>query len=212
MYCYVTVASYLSFFFVCRLVKNPVCDETGASPSYCKISQPSDIVPYETVPNNCVLSHCSSNQASSPNCICAYPYEGTLIFRAPTFSDLDNSTHYKELEKELMNSFLTRQLNVDSVSLSNLTKDSLSYLRLNLAVFPNIQDRFSRKDISGISYVLSNQTFKPQKSFGPFYFIGDDYEYFAGNCLLFLHTDGNRFTNFGYVDTSFFWCLFLKCS
>ncbi|XP_050378051.1 leucine-rich repeat receptor protein kinase HPCA1 [Argentina anserina] len=161
------------------LVKNPVCDESGASPNYCKISSSSDIPPYVTLRNNCVRSPCDSDQVSSPNCICGYPYEGTLIFRALTFSDLDNSTHYHELEKALVNFFLSRQLNVDSVSLSNLTKDSLAYLRLSLAVFPASQGHFNQKEVSGISYLLSNQTFKPQKSFGPFYFIGDDYEYFA---------------------------------
>nr|XP_011464973.1 PREDICTED: probable leucine-rich repeat receptor-like protein kinase At5g49770 [Fragaria vesca subsp. vesca]XP_011464974.1 PREDICTED: probable leucine-rich repeat receptor-like protein kinase At5g49770 [Fragaria vesca subsp. vesca] len=177
------------------LVQNPVCDETGASLSYCKISLSSDIVPYETMPNNCVPSLCSSNQVSSPNCKCAYPYKGTLIFRAPTFSDLENSTHYKELEKALTNSFLSHQLSVDSVSLSNLTKDSLSYLKLALAVFPQSQDRFNRKEVSSISFLLSNQTFKPQKSFGPFYFIGDDYEYFEVE----VPSESNKSSNVGII-------------
>ncbi|KAL6176283.1 hypothetical protein ACLB2K_052917 [Fragaria x ananassa] len=177
------------------LVHNPVCDETGASLSYCKISLSSDIMPYETMPNNCVRSGCGSNQVSSPNCKCAYPYKGTLIFRAPTFSDLENSTHYKELEKALTNSFLSHQLSVDSVSLSNLTKDSLSYLKLALAVFPQSQDRFNRKEVSSISFLLSNQTFKPQKSFGPFYFIGDDYEYFEVE----VPSESNNSSNVGII-------------
>ncbi|KAL6178860.1 hypothetical protein ACLB2K_050377 [Fragaria x ananassa] len=177
------------------LVQNPVCDETGASLSYCKISLSSDIMPYETMPNNCVPSLCGSNQVSSPNCKCAYPYKGTLIFRAPTFSDLENSTHYKELEKALTNSFLSHQLSVDSLSLSNLTKDSLSYLKLALAVFPQSQDRFNRKEVSSISFLLSNQTFKPQKSFGPFYFIGDDYEYFEVE----VPSESNNSSNVGII-------------
>ncbi|KAA8545364.1 hypothetical protein F0562_020148 [Nyssa sinensis] len=38
---------------------------------------------------------------------------------------------------------------------------------------------FNRTEISRIGFVLSNQTFKAPKDFGPFTFIGDAYEYFA---------------------------------
>ncbi|XP_061988779.1 leucine-rich repeat receptor protein kinase HPCA1-like [Rosa rugosa] len=178
------------------LVQNPVCEGTGASVlSYCKISQSSDVVPYKTSPNNCAPSPCGSNQVSSPNCKCAYPYEGTLTFRAPTFSDL-NSTGYKELEKNLIDSFLSHELSVDSVALSNLTKDSHAYLSLSLEVFPQSQDRFSRKEVSRIAFLLSNQTFKPQKSFGPFYFIGDGYEHFAGEKE---PSESNKSSNVGII-------------
>ncbi|XP_004301588.1 PREDICTED: probable leucine-rich repeat receptor-like protein kinase At5g49770-like [Fragaria vesca subsp. vesca] len=164
------------------LVQNPVCTETGASlMSYCKISQSSDLVQYETLPNNCVPSACSSDQVSSPNCKCAYPYGGRINFRAPTFSDWENSNVFKELENNLTGFFSKHQVNVDSVSFSNLTKDSHAYIWLSLEVFPQIQNRFTRKEVSNIAFLLSNQTFKPQKYFGPIVFIGNDYSDFAGD-------------------------------
>ncbi|XP_024171436.1 leucine-rich repeat receptor protein kinase HPCA1 isoform X2 [Rosa chinensis] len=178
------------------LAQNPVCDETGASPSYCKSSQSSDVVPYKTLPNICIPSPCGSDQVSSPNCKCAYPYVGTLIFRAPTFSDLQTSTGYKELEKNLTDSFLSHKLRVDSVALSNLTKDSHAYLSMSLEVFPQSQDRFNRKEVSIIAFLLSNQTFKPPKSFGPFYFIGDDYQHFAGETE---QSESNKSSNVGII-------------
>ena len=79
-----------------------------------------------------------------------------------------------------MKTFKSHELPVDSVSLSNPRKDSSEYLDLNLDVFPSGDVRFNRTTIYSIGFVLSNQTFKPPKSFGPFYFIGDSYPYFPG--------------------------------
>ncbi|KAA8545360.1 hypothetical protein F0562_020144 [Nyssa sinensis] len=111
--------------------------------------------------------------------MCSFPYTGTLFFRAPSFSDLGNSRIYANLEMELMKSFGSHQVPVDSVSLSNSTKNSEDYLAISLEVFPYGPDHFNRTGVSMIGFVLSNQTFKPPKEFGPFFFIGDVYEYFA---------------------------------
>ncbi|PIN22238.1 Serine/threonine protein kinase [Handroanthus impetiginosus] len=70
-------------------------------------------------------------------------------------------------------------LPVDSVSLSNLTKNFEDYLRVSLLIFPSGQDHFNHTGISGVGFMLSNQTFKPPHEFGPFYFIGNSYPYFA---------------------------------
>ncbi|KAF3440645.1 hypothetical protein FNV43_RR18929 [Rhamnella rubrinervis] len=159
------------------LAGNPVCEETGTE-SYCKVSdsQSNSSGSYTTPRNNCVPSQCSSEKTSSPNCKCAYPYTGILEFRAPSFSDLENSSQYKDLEKKLWDSFESHGLSVDSVSLSNPLKDFNNYLQISLKVFPFGQDRFNRTEISGIGFLLSNQTFKPPKYFGPFVFHGDGYE------------------------------------
>nr|XP_034916258.1 probable leucine-rich repeat receptor-like protein kinase At5g49770 isoform X2 [Populus alba] len=160
------------------LVGNPVCQETGSvTESYCSVPQTESS--YSTPPNNCVASSCFANQTSSPNCKCAFPYTGLLQFRAPSFSNLENSTYYTVLEKSLMDSFKLHQLPVDSVNLSHPRRDSSTYLVLNLQVFPFGQDRFNRTGISSIGFALSNQTFKPPSQFGPFYFMGDAYLYFA---------------------------------
>uniref|UniRef100_A0A5B6ZSW7 non-specific serine/threonine protein kinase n=1 Tax=Davidia involucrata TaxID=16924 RepID=A0A5B6ZSW7_DAVIN len=162
------------------LVHNPICDEGGGE-EYCKVPQghQESNSTYSTPQNNCVPVQCSSDQLPSPNCMCTYPYTGTLFFRAPSFSDLEDTSIYTDLEKALMLSFQSHQLPVDSVSLSNPTKNSDDNLALNLKVFPSGQDHFNRSEISRIGFMLSNQTFKPPKNFGPFYFNGDHYEYFA---------------------------------
>ncbi|XP_028762891.1 probable leucine-rich repeat receptor-like protein kinase At5g49770 [Neltuma alba] len=158
---------------------NLVCEETGmASENYCSDSQPSDNQ-YRTPFNNCEPGACSAEQLPSPNCQCSYPYTGTLNFRAPSFSDLENSTHYATLHDSLMQSFEFHDLPVDSVSLSHPVKDSNQYLVLSLQVFPSNQDRFNRTGTSGIGFLLSNQTFKPPKEFGPFYFNADRYGHFG---------------------------------
>ncbi|GFY94370.1 leucine-rich repeat protein kinase family protein [Actinidia rufa] len=160
------------------LVGNPVCTGTEGTKTYCIIQQSNSS--YSTPSKNCVAATCSSDQISSPNCRCEYPYAGTLFFRAPSFSDLGNSSIYMSLESSLMRSFLSNHLPVDSVSLSNPTKNTDNYFVLSLEIFPSGQDRFNRTGISGIGFVLSNQTFKPPPTFGPFYFIGDAYGIFAG--------------------------------
>ncbi|GMP68728.1 hypothetical protein CsSME_00028252 [Camellia sinensis var. sinensis] len=160
------------------LARNPVCEETGVTEAYCTIQQPNSS--YTTLPDNCTPVMCSSNQISSPHCRCAYPYHGTLFFRAPSFSDLGNSGIYTSLAESMMTFFRSHQLSVDSVYLSNPTKNADDYLVLSVEFFPYGEDRFNRTGISGIGFVFSNQTFKPNNvTFGPYFFIGDLYEYFA---------------------------------
>ncbi|KAK3419482.1 hypothetical protein EUGRSUZ_G00039 [Eucalyptus grandis] len=161
------------------LVDNPICLETGAAgQSYCTIPQ-TNTSSYSTPPNSCIPPVCNSNQTSSPNCICSYPYTGTLVFRAPSFSGLGNLTYFDSLASSMMISFQFYQLPVDSISLSDPRKDSYDYLLLNLAVFPSEGVSFNRMSIYSIGFVLSNQTYKPPHLFGPFYFIADQYTNFA---------------------------------
>lgn len=139
-------------------------------------------------PSHCVPKACSLGKTSSPSCICGFPYTGTFTFRAPSFSDLDNNTHYQSLEESLMHSFQSHNLPVDSVSLSNPAKDSFQYLNLRLQVFPSNQDRFNRTGIFAIGFLLSNQTFKPPKEFGPFFFKADEYDHFGTSGKYVFHT------------------------
>ncbi|KAJ1420954.1 Serine-threonine/tyrosine-protein kinase, catalytic domain [Sesbania bispinosa] len=160
------------------LAKNPVCQDTGVVRTYCSIAKSNDS--YKTPPNNCVPATCSSDQILSPHCKCAYPYTGTLTFRGPSFSGLGNDTVFVNLELSLMQSFQLYETPVDSVSLSNPRKDvdRIQYLELTLQVFPSGQDRFNRSGISGIAFLLSNQTYKPPAMFGPYYYIADTYEHY----------------------------------
>ncbi|KAJ4836818.1 hypothetical protein Tsubulata_045002, partial [Turnera subulata] len=161
------------------LVDNPICQEiTEATKSYC-IDSPTNSS-YVTHQRNCVPAKCFSDQISSPNCKCAYPFTGVLLFRDPSFSGLGTSSLYASLENSLLYSFYSLQLPVDSVSLSNPRKGSNEYLELNLGVFPSSQDHFNQTEVSTIDFALANQTFKPPEQFGPFFFMADTYEPFAG--------------------------------
>lgn len=161
------------------LLGNPVCDE-GGTETYCTTArQPSSS--YSTPTENCVPSSCALAQILSPKCKCAHPYTGDLVFRATLFSSFGNTSLYELLHQKLMLAFRTGGLPVDSVSLSNPTKNIDDYLILNLQVFPSDQEYFNRTGISRIGFALSNQTFKPPHEFGPFYFQANSYEYFAGS-------------------------------
>ncbi|PPS13439.1 hypothetical protein GOBAR_AA07152 [Gossypium barbadense] len=163
------------------LVDNPVCQETGAEANdYCSLPQPDSSSVYTTPPMNCVPNSCGTGQISSPRCICAYPYTGTLQFRGLYFSNLRNETPYESLEQNLTRFFRFPELLVDTVSLSNPRMDQHQYLLLDLYLFPYGQDRFNRSGISKIASALSSQDYKPpEQYFGPYVFTGAAYEYFS---------------------------------
>nr|XP_023895117.1 probable leucine-rich repeat receptor-like protein kinase At5g49770 isoform X3 [Quercus suber] len=159
------------------LVGNPICKNHVES--YCMVLQSKNTSTFSTPPNNCQPINCNLGQDSSPNCKCAYPYKGTLFFRAPSFSDLGNPSYYIDIQGSLMKFAQSHKLPVDSVSISNLFKDSSENLEMSIQVFPYGQDRFNRTGISNIGFVLSNQTFKPPDKFGPFYFKAMPYGPFS---------------------------------
>ncbi|KAM4126236.1 hypothetical protein ACB094_01G373000 [Castanea mollissima] len=159
------------------LVENPLCENKVES--YCMVPQSKNTSTFSTLPNNCEPVNCNLDQDSSPNCKCAYPYKGTLFFRAPSFSDLGNPSYYIDIQGSLMKFAQSHKLPVDSVSISNLFKDSSENLEMSIQVFPSGQDRFNRTGISNIGFVLSNQTFKPPDKFGPFYFKAMPYGPFS---------------------------------
>nr|XP_019708256.1 probable leucine-rich repeat receptor-like protein kinase At5g49770 [Elaeis guineensis] len=154
------------------LVGNPICNRGGTNLQYCKTSEQS-APPYST-PQNCIPIPCPSNESLSPTCHCAYPYTGTLCFRAYSFSNLGNDTIYQTLDDALQSS-LPERLLVDSVSLQNPFVDSDSNLEISVQVFPGGKDRFNEIDVSTLGSFFSNQTFNPPSMFGPYYFIAQDY-------------------------------------
>ncbi|KAL3620748.1 hypothetical protein CASFOL_035660 [Castilleja foliolosa] len=160
------------------LLGNPICDEEGKQ-DFCRMPQQSNSS-YSTPTENCTPIQCDSDKISSPSCKCAYPYTGMLFFRAPSFSNFGNSSIFLPLQKTLMSTFQSLSLPVGSISLSNPTKNLDNYLVLNLQIFPSGQDYFNHTGISGVGFMLSNQTFKPPPEFGPFFYIGTSYPYFEG--------------------------------
>ncbi|KVI11315.1 hypothetical protein Ccrd_010276, partial [Cynara cardunculus var. scolymus] len=160
-------------------VGNPFCSGSEASKAYCDQPTGSNYS-YSTPANNCVPANtCSLPQVPSPNCKCLYPYSGTLFFRAPSFSDLGNSTIYTSLQNTMMDTFESNQLPVDSLSLSSPIKKKNDYLEISLEIFPSGDERFNRSGISRVAFVFSNQTYKPPHFFGPYFFIGNNYDSFA---------------------------------
>ncbi|GAB2227159.1 hypothetical protein Droror1_Dr00008971 [Drosera rotundifolia] len=163
-----------SYNFTLLLAGDPYCTGSGATGSYCTIQQQSNSS-YSTPANNCVSATCSSEQTSSPNCKCAYPYTGTLIFRAASFSNLGNSSYYVTLQDTLMQTFQNLSLPVDSVSISEVNKNSFDYLDMLLEMFPSGQVAFNETGITALGFVFSNQTYKPPLEYGPYAFIAQSY-------------------------------------
>ncbi|ERM99804.1 probable leucine-rich repeat receptor-like protein kinase At5g49770 [Amborella trichopoda] len=152
------------------LVGNPACDAQLAQSSYCDTPKP--LVPYSTPQQNCAQDLCPPTLRANPTCGCAAPYTGTLVFRAPLFSDTTNTTLFQSLEVQLQTKL---HVPPGSVSLQNPTMDSESYMQVQLYIFPTDEQQFNRSEVSTLGFRLSNQTFKPPPSFGPFFFIANPY-------------------------------------
>ncbi|XP_072993063.1 leucine-rich repeat receptor protein kinase HPCA1-like [Typha latifolia] len=155
------------------LVDNPVCldAEFAASGNYCTI-QKNPVPPYSTSLDKCVSKSCSSGSLNPQSCDCTNPYQGMMIFRAPFFSDLTNSTLFKELESTLWTKL---SLSPGYVYISDLHFNSDKYLELQLKLFPSTGLYFNRSEIQRIGYDFSSQTYKPPPIFGPYFFIGTPY-------------------------------------
>ncbi|XP_068669079.1 leucine-rich repeat receptor protein kinase HPCA1-like [Aristolochia californica] len=160
-----------------ELYGNPVCTQIP-SLKYCQLEQQSD-KSYSTSLASCGGKSCPADQKLSPqSCYCAYPYEGTLYFRAPFFRDLSNSTLFHELEMRLWKEL---DLTPGSVSLQNPFFNMDDYLQIQLELFPFNTKYFNRSEIQIMGFQLSNQIFKPPPEFGPYYFIASPYTFAAGS-------------------------------
>ncbi|XP_042450235.1 leucine-rich repeat receptor protein kinase HPCA1-like [Zingiber officinale] len=155
------------------LVGNPVCDQYPTT-NFCTLRQ-QPAAPYSTSLGNCVGNLCPSNQSPNPqSCICAYPFQGVMYFRAPRFRDVGNRMLFQQLESELWTKL---GLTPGSVFLQNPFFDSDSYMQLQLKLFPSNGMYFNRSEVRQIGFDLSNQTFKPPPMFGPYYFIASPYTF-----------------------------------
>ncbi|XP_042492171.1 leucine-rich repeat receptor protein kinase HPCA1 isoform X4 [Macadamia integrifolia] len=158
------------------LTGNPVCTTGISNTNYCQL-QKQTTNPYSTSLANCGTKSCPPDQGLSPqSCECAYPYEGTLYFRAPSFRDLSNISTFHALEMSL---WIKLGLTPGSVSLQNSFFNVDDYLQIQLELFPSIGNGkyFNRSEIQRIGFYLSNQTYKPPPEFGPYYFIASPYAF-----------------------------------
>lgn len=168
-----------------RLYGNPVCTQL-TNLKYCQLQQPQE-KSYSTSLARCGTIYCGIDRKLNPqSCDCAYPYEGTLYFRAPLFGDVSNNSTFLQLEMRL---WTVLGLTPGSVSLQNPFFNVDGYLQVHLELFPPYGMYFNRSEIQRIGFDLTNQTFKPPHEFGPYFFIASPY-IFPGNFpLLFLERE-----------------------
>lgn len=160
-----------------RLIGNPVCTTQLSNTNYCQLQQQT-VKPYSTSLASCGSKLCPIDERLNPqSCECAFPYQGTLYFRGPSFRELSNVTMFHMLEMDLWTKL---NLTPGSVSLQNPFFNLDDYLQVQLSLFPPSGKYFSRSDVQRIGFDLTNQTFKPPKPFGPYYFIASPYA-FPGN-------------------------------
>ncbi|KAI3697502.1 hypothetical protein L6452_30584 [Arctium lappa] len=161
-----------------ELSGNPVCDTALAHTTYCRLQQQTSKA-YSTSLTSCGSKLCPSDQKLSPQtCDCAYPYEGTLYFRAPSFRELSSVNVWHSLEMSL---WMKLGLTPGSVSLQNPFFNTDDYLQVYLQLFPSKSKHFNRSEIQMMGFYLSNQTYKPPAGFGPYFFIATPYVFSEGH-------------------------------
>ncbi|KAJ8624601.1 hypothetical protein MRB53_033131 [Persea americana] len=154
-----------------ELYGNPVCTQL-TNLKYCQLQQPQE-KSYSTSLARCGTTYCGIDRKLNPqSCDCAYPYEGTLYFRAPLFGDVSNNSTFLQLEMRL---WTVLGLTPGSVSLQNPFFNVDGYLQVHLELFPPYGMYFNRTEIQRIGFDLTNQTFKPPHEFGPYFFIASPY-------------------------------------
>ncbi|XP_051139993.1 leucine-rich repeat receptor protein kinase HPCA1-like [Andrographis paniculata] len=154
---------------ILMLMGNPVCSTSLRNSIYCQ--NQSLEKPYSTSLAQCGKKTCSHSQKLNPQgCGCAYPYEGTMFFRAPLFRALTNANLFRSLERSLW-----MKLGLGSVSLQNPFFNENDYLEVQLQLFSSSGKYFNRSEIQRIGFSLSNQTYKPPAEFGPYHFIANQY-------------------------------------
>ncbi|WOK95546.1 putative leucine-rich repeat receptor-like protein kinase [Canna indica] len=175
------------------LYGNPVCNTSPSNnQNYCLLQQQSQ-TPYSTSLSQCGGSpSCpSQDQKRDPrSCSCAYPYQGTITFRAPSFRDLTSASLFQEFESTLWTNL---SLAPNSVYISDLHFNEDNYILLDLALFPSNGMYFDRSDIARIGNILSNQIYKPPKQFGPYIFRAFPYIFADGS------TNGNTSISTGAI-------------
>ncbi|KAI6673366.1 hypothetical protein NL676_001272 [Syzygium grande] len=163
--------NFLSYGNTLMLLGNPVCNTSLENTIYC---QPQQAKKSYSTPTSCRAKSCRHDQKLSPHsCSCAFPYEGTLFFRGPSFKEI-NVNLFQELEKSLGTIL---DLAPGSVFIDNPFFDTNDYLQVPVALFPAKGKYFNRSEILRMGFDLSNQTFKPPGQFGPYYFLASPYAF-----------------------------------
>lgn len=142
--------------------------QASGSTKFCQIYKPTN---YETSLAQCGSKTCSGKLKLNPRtCNCQQPYQGKLMFRAPTFSDLNNETIFQLLEQTL-------QLNLSvDVHLCCLYFDSNYELHSSVQLFPKDSPTdLQYSQIVNTSTQLSNHIYQAPDGFKPYIFGGETY-------------------------------------
>ncbi|OAY71353.1 putative leucine-rich repeat receptor-like protein kinase [Ananas comosus] len=133
---------------------NPVCSKSDLEDTtYCKTQQETSV-------------------PSSPNNkSCSHPYEGAMIFRAPSFGIVTNSS-IQLLEKNLSAKL---ECAPNGFTLENCFFNNDGYLEVKLIICPSDGKYFNRSEILDCFKILSSQDFVPPDIFGPYYFTANIY-------------------------------------
>ena len=160
----------------CRLHGNPLCNQ-DPDVNYCQLQQQHGDS-YSTSLASCGSKSCSNDKKLDPqSCDCAQPYQGDFLFKAASFSDLSNSSRFRELEEKLWTEL---RLTPGSVYLWNISFNADNYLQVDVELFPSDGKYFTRLEIQLLGFLLVTQTFKPPDGFGPYSFHPLPYTNFAG--------------------------------
>ncbi|XP_044977449.1 leucine-rich repeat receptor protein kinase HPCA1-like [Hordeum vulgare subsp. vulgare] len=154
------------------LTGNPAC---SANISFCTLKEKRQ-VPYSTNLGPCGAISCPTGQLPNPetsqDCACTTPFEGTMFFQAPAFSDMTSPELFQQLESTLAQNLT---LAPRSVALSDVDFSPGAPLIFRLKFFPVSETGFSRSEVIRISSALANQIYKAPTQFGPYYFQASPY-------------------------------------
>ncbi|KAH9332019.1 hypothetical protein KI387_004127, partial [Taxus chinensis] len=149
---------------------NPACERNPefANSRACQPTNSSSPTDRKT----CGSKECSRDfrvKLNPETCECAIPYEGELVFRVPSFSDLGNKARMEKLKNSLR---IQLNLSEGAVSVCCFSFDSYYYLHIEVQLFPSGRmPNFDRSEILRIGSALSNKIYSPPDEFGTFYFI-----------------------------------------
>jgi len=100
---------------------------------------------------------------------------------------LTSPTTFVTLEQDMETKFQKLNVPVGSIAIHDPFFDSNNNLQMSLELFPSGKVQFSEQDISDVGFMLSNQTYKPPSTFGPYYFIGQQYSFTNGKFIQKTH-------------------------
>ena len=170
----------VEFSFFClihRLQGNQqVCNLIAYQNTYCSRNLSGSVI-FDSPPAPTPCSNvCPDTYLPSPidNCSCVLPYKGLLIFRAPLFTTLENTSHFQELILYIADHLKISQSQVD---ITSAYFNAQNQLLVAISIFPNIgTSAWSRDHVIQFSYALGNKGIHIN-IFGPPLFIQDPYSY-----------------------------------